>query len=112
MSNNDHADQYSESSFWDKVVGSFKRAGRALIMQSLKLYYAGVSPSTPLWAKSMVFGALGYFISPIDAVPDVIPIVGFSDDAVVLSGAIAAVATYISDSIIEQAKSKLNDIAG
>jgi uncharacterized membrane protein YkvA (DUF1232 family) len=55
---------------------------------------------------------LGYFISPIDAIPDVIPFVGYSDDLGVLVAAVATVSTYITDDVKAKAKAKLQDWFG
>lgn len=44
---------------------------------------------------ALIVGALVYFISPIDAVPDLLPVVGYSDDLVVLAGAVAALGTAL-----------------
>ena len=84
----DHAPQadkqyekkYTEDSFWDKVVKFAKTAGREVIEKALWLYYAAQQPNTPLWAKTAIYGALGYFISPIDAIPDITPVIGYADD--------------------------------
>jgi uncharacterized membrane protein YkvA (DUF1232 family) len=54
--------------------------GREVIEKALWLYYAAQQPNTPLWAKTAIYGALGYFISPIDAIPDITPVIGYADD--------------------------------
>lgn len=50
----------------------------------------------PAWAKASILPALGYFIFPIDVIPDVIPVVGLTDDASVIAGVIALLNAYIS----------------
>ena len=60
-------------------------------------------------AKSVIIGGLGYFILPLDIIPDFIPIVGFSDDFTALVSVLIAVALYIDDDIKRKAKAKLND---
>lgn len=100
--------EYSDESFWGKVTKAFKKAGYEVIEKALWLYYAAQNPNTPLWAKSTIYGALGYFISPIDAVPDFAPVVGYSDDLSVLAAAIALVAMYVTEDVKVQAKQKLN----
>ncbi|MFQ3788887.1 YkvA family protein [Halomonas sp. A29] len=98
---------YSEEGFWDKVAHSARRAGRKTLEPALKMYYSAQDPSTPLWAKTAIYGALGYFISPIDAIPDLTPIIGYTDDMGVLAGALAIVAAHINDKHREQAKATL-----
>ncbi|KAA0581892.1 DUF1232 domain-containing protein [Azospirillum sp. B21] len=101
------APDYSEGSFWDKIKNYASSAGRDAILMALKLYYCLQSPKTPAWAKSVVIGALGYFISPIDAIPDLLPVIGYSDDIGVLAAAIAAVAAHIDDEIVAKAEEQL-----
>lgn len=62
---------------------------------------------TPIWAKTTIYGALGYFVSPIDAIPDVTPIVGYSDDLGVLVLALATVSAYVKDEHVTKAKETL-----
>lgn len=87
--------KYSDEGFWNKVVSFAKAAGREVIEKALWLYYAAQDPATPTWAKGVVYSALGYFILPIDAIPDLAPVVGYTDDLGVLAAAVAAIATYI-----------------
>lgn len=104
--------EYSEESFWDKVVNYAKAAGREVIEKALWLYYAAQKPTTPTWAKGVVFAALGYFIMPIDAIPDITPFVGFMDDLGVLAAAVATVSMYIDDEVKEQTAHKLEEWFG
>lgn len=60
----------------------------------------------------MIIGALIYFISPVDAIPDPLVAIGFTDDLGVLLAAIANVSLYISDETKEQAKQKMKDWFG
>lgn len=102
------AREYSDQSFWEKVVRFARNAGREVIERALQLYFAAQSADTPVWAKTVISGALGYFISPVDAVPDVTPVVGFTDDLGVLAAAIAAVIAYITPEVKHKAKEKMN----
>jgi len=106
------SEEYSENSFWDKIKNFAKMAGAEVIGKALELYYTMQNPHTPTWAKTVIIGALGYFISPIDAIPDITPIIGFSDDLGVLTAAIATVAMYITDEAKEKAKNKLEEWFG
>jgi uncharacterized membrane protein YkvA (DUF1232 family) len=99
---------YSEEDFWDKVSHSARRAGKKTLAPALKMYYSAQDPNTPLWAKTTIYGALGYFISPIDAIPDLTPFLGYTDDMGVLAGALAIVAARINDKHREKAKATLN----
>jgi uncharacterized membrane protein YkvA (DUF1232 family) len=106
------AKDYSESGFWEKVKSFALIAGKEVIEKALQLYYAMQAPLTPAWAKTVIIAALGYFISPVDAIPDIIPVVGYADDLGVLAAAIATVGTYITDDIKVKADAKLAEWFG
>lgn len=89
--------------YWRKLVTSATIAGREVVERSLCLYYAARDEGTPLWARSVIYGALGYFISIIDAVPDVTPVLGYCDDLKVILAALATTALYITPEIKEKA---------
>lgn len=103
---------YSDNSFWDKLKKFASTAGKEVIEKALQLYYALQAPATPIHAKAIIIGALGYFISPLDAIPDIVPLVGYADDLGVLTMAIATVATYITEDIKAKAEAKLNEWFG
>ena len=98
---------YSDSSFWDKLKRFALSAGKEVIEKALWLYYAAQRPETPKWAKTAIYGALAYFISPIDAIPDITPLVGFTDDLGALAAAIAMTSAYINEDVKAKASEKL-----
>jgi len=110
--NNKYSKEYTEELFWEKIKKFCLAAGKEVIEIALQLYYALQMPSTPAWAKAVIVGALGYFISPIDAIPDVVPVVGYSDDLGALVMALATVSTYITDEIKSKSSSKLEEWFG
>ena len=101
------AKDYSEESFWKKVLRYATNAGRDVIKFALQLFYAAQTPQTPVWAKAVIFGALGYFINIFDAIPDLTPAVGYGDDLGVLAAALATVAAYITPEIEQKAQEQL-----
>lgn|SRR5574341_1062201 len=103
----DHAKHYTESSFWKKSGRVANRAGREVIEKALWLYLAMRKKDCPAWARTVIVGALGYFILPFDAIPDFLPAVGFSDDLGVLAGAVAAVAAQIDGEVKAKAEEQL-----
>ena len=103
---------YSEKGFWEKLIGYAVSAGREVVEIALKLFYALQSPDTPLWAKTVIYGALGYFINVLDAIPDLTPAVGYGDDLGVLVAALATVAAYITPEIEEKARRKSREWFG
>lgn len=110
--NSQYEKNYSDDNFWNKVVKYAKSAGKDVIEKALLLYYAAQSPQTPMWAKTTIYGALGYFISPIDLIPDLMPVVGYTDDLGVLVVAIATVSAYINEDVRKQAADKLTSWFG
>ena len=109
---NEFEDAYSEESFWEKIGRFASVAGREVVERALILYYAMLEPGVPAWARSMIAGALGYFIMPLDAISDIVPTVGYADDLGVLVAALAVVAAHITPEIRERASDKLNRFFG
>jgi len=109
---NGFSKEFSDDGFWNKVIKYAKTAGQEVIEKALWLYYAAQNPQTPTWAKTTIYGALGYFILPIDAIPDMLPGVGYTDDLGVIAAAITAVSMYITDEVKQQAAQKLRDWFG
>ena len=98
---------YSKESFRKKVAAFAPAAGREVIRGALVLYRCLRDPNTPKWARARIIGALGYFIFPLDAIPDVVPVAGFSDDLGVLAFALATVALHITPEHKQGAEEKL-----
>ncbi len=97
---------YAISGFWEKLRDYAIVAGREVVERALMLYYAAQAPETPMEAKTVIYGALAYFILPADLVSDFIPVAGYVDDLGVLFKALATVAAYITPEIEEKAKRK------
>ena len=98
---------YTESSYFEKLGRFARLAGRQVVEKTLLLYYAAQDPATPTWARATIFGALGYFILPADAIPDFIPGAGFADDLGAVVIALAVVTSYITPKVKEKAVNKL-----
>ena len=96
--------RYSEPRFRDKLARAASAAGREVVEKALWLYFAAQRPETPRWAKATVYGALAYFIVPLDAIPDVTPIAGFTDDLSVLVLAVGTIARYIDGAVKEKTR--------
>lgn len=100
----DYASAYSENRFRTKLARYALTAGQAVVEKALVLFYVLRDPATPARAKAIVIGALGYFIMPLDAIPDLLPGVGFSDDLGALAIAFALVAMHIKPAHFDRAK--------
>lgn len=95
---------YSQESFRDKLMRYAKSIGKSLIEKVLILFYTATDSDTPASAKAVIYGALGYFILPLDAVPDIIPFVGFSDDLAAIVTALTMIAAHIKPQHKEKAR--------
>ena len=85
-----------------------KAIGVKLTYSALLLYYAYERKDTPGWAKNIILGSLAYLLSPFDAVPDLTPLLGFTDDLGVLSFGLVTIACYIDNAVREKAKFRLH----
>lgn len=103
---------YSEVNLWKKIGSVAKIAGIKTLYMVLLLYYVLMDDATPTKYKAMIMGALGYFILPVDVLPDFVPMVGYSDDLAALSGVLYAVIKSVSPQVKAQAKAKLTDWFG
>lgn len=70
-------------------------------------FYCATDPATPMRVRMILFGALGYFIMPVDAISDFLPLIGFTDDAAVLALALAAVSNAITPAHRRKAQATL-----
>lgn len=100
---------FDDDSFWAKVRNFALAAGKEVIEKALWLYYAAQAKGTPVWAKTTIYAALAYFVFPLDAVPDMVPVAGYTDDLGALAAATATVAMYITSEVKAQAQQKLSD---
>ena len=104
-----YSDRFSAKGFIEKISRIAKRAGVKLVYSALVLFYTLQSNEVPVKDKAVIIGALGYLISPLDVLPDAIPIVGLSDDLSVLVYVISKVWTDVPDDVKEKAMEKLSD---
>lgn len=107
-----YAGKYSESGFWRKLRRHAGSAGKEIVEKALLLYYALQNPTTPGWAKAVITGALGYFIWPVDVLPDVMPGMGFTDDLAIIAVALATVALNIDNDVRKKAAARMTEWFG
>jgi|YNPMSStandDraft_1061717.scaffolds.fasta_scaffold00004_61 uncharacterized membrane protein YkvA (DUF1232 family) len=104
MENQEQSVEINQEQLETKIQSSWKRAGRKVVETALQLYYSFRDNDTPNWAKAVILGALGYFITPVDAVPDFAPLLGFSDDLAMMLSALAVVAIHVKEEHREKAR--------
>ncbi|MBR7048772.1 MAG: DUF1232 domain-containing protein [Prevotella sp.] len=103
-----YKDKFSNTEFVNKISRIAKRAGSKLVYAAMILYYTLQNNTVSLKDKAIIIGALGYLISPLDLVPDAIPIAGLGDDMAVLIFVLHKVWGSVSDEVREKAKAKLS----
>jgi len=89
------------------VKAKFKVLGYKLAYIVLLQYYAFNNPKTPRWAKNIILGSLGYLLNPFDAIVDVTPFIGYTDDIGILSFALVTISAYINDDVKINARKQL-----
>lgn len=107
-----YSGEFAEDSFWNKCKRYATSIGRGGLKNAFILYYALRSNKLDFRHKAAVLGALGYLISFIDAVPDLTPIIGYTDDLAILSAAVMAIADVIDDDVKQQAEAKVVELLG
>ena len=103
---------YSEEDFWAKVKKVARKAGAKVIYVALILYYELSDEKVSLKEKGIILGALGYFILPVDLIPDFLPIAGYTDDLAALVAAFAYVKSHLTPEVRMRARTKLCDWFG
>ena len=103
-----YANKFSKKEFVEKIARIAKGAGAKLVYAALILYYTLQSDKVSATNKAMIIGALGYLISPLDVVPDAIPIAGLADDLGVLVFVLKKVWTDIDPDIQVKARQRLS----
>lgn len=98
---------FSEPGLWTKISRVAQKAGIKVIYLALLFFYVLKSGTTAKKDRSIILGALGYFILPIDLIPDALPVVGFSDDLAALVAVYVAMRHSITPEIEMQARARL-----
>lgn len=95
---------FSEDNFWKKVQRIAKKVGATVLHPVFTLYYLLQDGTVSLQHKAYIVGALGYFILPIDLIPDgIFPLIGFTDDIAVMT----LILRLVKESITSEVKAKV-----
>ena len=94
----------NEGRFLHKLKTYAFRLGQPAIKQLYALYFLFKAPTTPKRSKMIIVGALVYFLSPIDAIPDLLGPLGFSDYLAVIALVYAQFKAFMTDDIIARAQ--------
>ena len=93
-----------------KMKNGFAAAGSDLITQALELFYCAMDPKTHKGSRALAMAALAYYIMPLDAIPDMLPVVGFADDLAMIFGAINKLNPHINVKHRKHAREKFDDL--
>lgn len=104
-----YGEHFDAVKFRKKLTKTAKKAGAKGVYAALVLYYALYSPYISRKDRRIIIGALGYFILPLDIVPDFIPGAGYTDDIAALVLAVYKVARGITPDVKEKARAKVNE---
>ena len=107
-----YSGHYEENAFWTKLQKFARKAGIKVTYAALLLYYVLKSPETSGKDRAKIIGALGYFILPIDLIPDFIPVAGYTDDLAALVWGVYCVIKSITPDVKAQAALKLHEWFG
>ena len=98
---------FTEARFFEKLANYAQAAGLKVVYTSLLLFYAYQRRETPSWAKRIILGTLGYLVMPFDFLPDLSPIVGYTDDLGVLSFGLVTIAAFVNEEVKTKARNRL-----
>ena len=90
---------YNEEAFLHKAMRFAGVIGREALLKAFQLYYVTQKPELPAKVKTIIMGALAYLVLPVDVVPDLLPVVGYTDDVAVLAYALLQALPYIDDEV-------------
>ena len=101
-----------EAKFGSDFMARLKRVAKRIPFAGdlLAAWFCARDPATPRRVRMTLLAALGYFVLPVDALPDIMPLLGFTDDAAVIAAAIAAVAGSITSEHRERAKQAMAEL--
>jgi uncharacterized membrane protein YkvA (DUF1232 family) len=98
-----------EEGLGHSLFETLRRVARSLpfSVDVLAAWYCTCDPATPTRVRLILLSALAYFVLPFDSIPDLLPVLGFTDDAAVIAAAIASVASHLRPEHREQARKTL-----
>ena len=101
---------YNDSRFLDKVTKYGKLIGINALYKAVQLWFVLQKPDVPASTKAVIMGALGYLIAPLDFLPDLMPVLGYTDDFVAITFALIKVQGYIDEEVERKSKNLLAKI--
>ncbi|MEG1727434.1 MAG: YkvA family protein [Acidaminococcaceae bacterium] len=96
----------------EKITRYAQVMGAKLFYEVLVLWYVTRKPEVPTKVKTTIYGAIGYLITPLDFIPDLVPLTGYTDDVVAIAFALSQARAYIDEDIKLQAKADVTKLFG
>lgn len=103
-----YQEKFSEEGLLQKISRYGRLIGIEALYKAVQLWYVLQKSDVPAKQKALIMGALGYLISPLDFIPDLVPVLGYSDDLVAIAFALIQVQGYIDDEVRAKAKKLLS----
>lgn len=94
---------------WETLLAKLKQTARRLKAETFALYLAARDPRTPWYAKLLVAGIVAYALSPIDLIPDFVPVLGYLDDLILVPLGIALAIRLIPDSVLKECRARAHE---
>jgi len=94
------------------MIEQLKSRARALKNEAFAIYLAAKDPRTPWYAKALIFFVVAHTFSPIDLIPDFIPIIGYLDDLIIIPGGLWLAVKLIPADVLEEARGKVEQAKG
>jgi uncharacterized membrane protein YkvA (DUF1232 family) len=94
------------------MLDSLRQRARLLKRETLALYLAARDPRTPWYAKLLAVAIVAYALSPIDLIPDFIPVLGYLDELVLIPAGIALVIRLVPREVMADARERAADVVG
>jgi uncharacterized membrane protein YkvA (DUF1232 family) len=92
------------------LLAELKQRARHLKAETIALYLAARDPRTPWYAKLLVAGIVAYAVSPIDLIPDFVPVLGYLDDLILIPAGIALAVKLVPDSVLTDCRAQAQEI--
>ena len=92
------------------LLAELNQRARHLKAETFALYLAARDPRTPWYAKLLVAGIVAYAVSPIDLIPDFVPVLGYLDDLILIPAGIALAVKLVPDSVLTDCRAQAQEI--
>lgn len=89
------------------MLEKLKSRARALKNEAFAVYLAAKDPRTPWYAKALIFFVVAHTFSPIDLIPDFIPVLGYLDDLIITPAGLALAVRLIPVEVLTEARAKV-----